>query len=180
MKTSMNNKPFWCGGLALSVLAAVLIADKKRPHPGATRPNPQAPAQTRQRIYVDVAPEQVWQVLSRLEEWPRWQRDIRRVRLRGPLRPGTLFDWKFGGTRLHAVLHTVRPGAALGWSGWATGSSAVQNWTLAPYPNGGTEVRVEASLEGWLVRLLRPAFQQRLHAGTARWLKRLKHTAELA
>ncbi|MBC8083379.1 MAG: SRPBCC family protein, partial [Hymenobacter sp.] len=158
----MKNKPLWYGGLALSVLAAVLLADKKRPHPGATRPNPKAPARTRQRIYVAARPERVWQVLSRLEEWPRWQPAIRAVRLRGPLRPGTLFDWKFSGTRMHSVLHTVVPQQALGWSGWATGSSAVQNWTLTPYPDGGTDVRVEESLEGWLGRLLRPAFQHRL------------------
>lgn len=174
----MRKKPLVIGVLGLgALLAAVVIAEKKRGYPPATRPNPRAPARTDQTVLVAASPERVWQVLSVIDQWPAWQPDILTAHLNGSLQAGTSFDWKSGGLTIHSTLHTVAPGRALGWSGVAFGAFAVHNWTLTPREDF-TEVRVEEGMEGWLVGLLRPFFQRKLDSSIALWLQRLKQAAE--
>lgn len=174
----MRKKPLVIGALGLAALAAaVLIAEKKRGYSPATRPNPQAPAQTDQTVHIAASPARVWQVLSAIDQWPAWQPDILTAHLNGPLQAGTSFDWKSGGLTIHSTLHTVEPGQALGWSGAAFGAFAVHNWTLTPQDHS-TEVRVEEGMEGWLVSLLRPLYQKSLAASITKWLELLRQEAE--
>lgn len=172
----MRKKPLLIGALGL-LAAAVVIAEKKRTYPPATRPNPAAPARTDQTVRIQATPERVWQVLSAIDQWPAWQPDILTAHLNGPLQAGTSFDWKSGGLTIHSTLHTVAPDRALGWSGTAFGAFAVHNWTFTAGTDG-TVVRVEEGMEGWLVSLLRPLFQKRLDASIAKWLALLQQQAE--
>ena len=174
-------KRFVYGSLTTVAATAVAmaIAEKNKVYPpDTTRPNPAAPVQTRQFIHINAPVERVWQVLSGIDQWATWQPDITAPHLNGPLQPGTTFDWKTSGLTIHSTLHTVVPGAAIGWSGPAFGSFAIHNWTLVPQADGSTEVQVAESMEGWLIRLLQPVFQQGLAASIQRWLAWLKQAAE--
>lgn len=108
----MRKKPLVIGVLGLgALLAAVVIAEKKRGYPPATRPNPRAPARTDQTVLVAASPERVWQVLSVIDQWPAWQPDILTAHLNGSLQAGTSFDWKSGGL---TIAHcSARAGAGL-------------------------------------------------------------------
>ncbi|GAB3636227.1 hypothetical protein GCM10027422_18170 [Hymenobacter arcticus] len=174
----MNKKKLAYGTLALgAMVAAIVIIDKKQVYPAETHPNPNAPAKTDQLIRINASPDKVWQLLSRIDDWAVWNSDITAPHLNGALQPGTSFDWKTGGLTIHSTLHTVEPNAALGWSGKAFGAFAIHNWTLIPHESY-TEVRVEESMEGWLVRLLKPIFQPSLDKSIAEWLTSLKQAAE--
>ncbi|HVZ55347.1 MAG TPA: SRPBCC family protein [Chitinophagaceae bacterium] len=139
--------------------------------------NKQAPVSCIRSIRISAAPAPVWELLSDINKWPAWQPDISRAALHGDLAPATGFSWKTGGASIRSILHTVEPGHGLGWTGKTMGMQAIHNWTLHPVA-GGTEVRVEESLEGWLVVLLRRMFQKNLEQGMDRWLRYLKQAAE--
>ena len=174
----MDKKQLTVGVAALGTLAAaVYFLDKRIQYPAASQPNPHAPATTDQTVDIAAEPERVWQVLSDIDQWPRWQSDIPAAHLTGPLQAGSSFDWQTGGLTIHSTLHTVQPQAGLGWSGKSFGAFAVHNWTLTPQADG-TRVRVQESMEGWLVQLLQFYFRRNLPTSIAVWLNNLKKAAE--
>ena len=101
----------------------------------------------------------------------------RQVKLNGVLKPETTFDWKTGGAKIHSTLHTVEPFKNLGWTGKAMGAFAIHNWILNEI-NGQTQVTVEESMEGFLVRLFKKSFQKSLENGMQKWLELLKRECE--
>ena len=161
-----------------AVITAVIIAEKFSKRPASATPNPDAPASTDKKIRIAASPERVWEVLSQIDQWPNWLPDISKAKLNGPLQVGTTFDWTSSGMAIHSTLHTVTPQEALGWSGEAFGAFAIHNWHVKELAKGMTEVRIEESMEGWLVSVLGPILQRGLDKGTERWLKALKDVAE--
>ncbi|MDO8366957.1 MAG: hypothetical protein Q7T20_09185, partial [Saprospiraceae bacterium] len=55
---------------------------------------------------------------------------------------------------IRLVLHTADTNRAFGWSGQTFGGSAIHNWYFE-YKNGSTLVKVEESMEGWLIALFK-------------------------
>ena len=139
--------------------------------------NENAPVKIRQIIQVKATPEKVWSVLTNIDGWPGWNPDIPNAKLNGQLIPGTTFDWKSGGTKIHSKLHTVQPFEKFGWTGKAMGSLAIHNWTLTKNGNE-TEVLVEESMDGFLVKLLKGMMQKTLDKSSASWLQHLKTESE--
>ncbi|WP_020607285.1 SRPBCC family protein [Spirosoma spitsbergense] len=175
----MNKKPLVYGAILLgAVVTAVIIAEKFSKHPESSTPNPDAPASTDKKIRISASPERVWQVMSQIDQWVTWQSDISKAKLNGPLQVGSTFDWNASGMDIHSTLHTVTPQEALGWSGKAFGAFAIHNWFFRPLTDGTTEVRVEESMEGWLVSVLGPVLQKSLDKATDRWLQALREMAE--
>ncbi|WP_018621564.1 SRPBCC family protein [Spirosoma luteum] len=175
----MNKKPLLYGAVLLgTVVTAVIIAEKFIKRPGSSRLNPNAPASTDKTTRIAAPPERVWQAMSQIDQWAGWQPDISKAKLNGPLQAGSTFDWNTSGMAIHSTLHTVTPPEALGWSGEAFGAFAVHNWHFNPLTDGTTEVRVEESMEGWLVSVLGSVLQKNLDEATDRWLEALKKVAE--
>lgn len=139
--------------------------------------NPSAPAKTHQSIFIQASPAQVWDVLTRIDNWPAWQPEIGRAHLNGALQPGTSFDWKFGAMPITSTLHTVVAARELGWSGPAFGILGIHNWTLAATPEG-TQVTVDETMQGLLASVFRIFLNPGLDKGTRQWLERLKAEAE--
>ncbi len=139
--------------------------------------NPDAPVTCSKTIHIDADPGRVWAVLTNIDRWPNWQTDIRNSKLRGELTPGTLFDWKSGGVAIHSTLHTVDPFHSFGWTGKSFGIFAIHNWTLSAV-GGQTQVAVEESMEGILVRIFRKPFLKNLEKGLENWLDLLKTECE--
>lgn len=139
--------------------------------------NENAPVKIRQIIQVKATPEKVWSVLTNIDRWPGWNPDISNAKLNGQLIPGTTFDWKSGGTKIHSKLHTVQPFKKFGWTGKAMGSLAIHNWILIKNDDG-TEVLVEESMDGFLVKLLKGMMQKTLDKSSASWLQHLKTESE--
>ncbi len=165
--------------LGLGALAATAVYLEKTSSYAATKHiRADAPVQTHQRIAIAAPPERVWQLMSDVDAWTSWQPDIVAPHLYGPFQVGTDFSWKSGGLTIRSTLHTVDVNRAIGWSGPALGSFAIHTWTFELQTDGTTEVRVDESMEGWLVRLLKPVFQRALDKSIQVWLARLKQAAE--
>lgn len=135
--------------------------------------NQQAPVFQSGKIFIQASPEVVWGVLTDINNWPNWNPKISRASLSGPIGPGAAFKWKINGAGIQSTLHTVTPNRAFGWTGVTFGGSAIHNWYLEP-ENGGTVVRVEESMDGWLVRIFKGKMNRDLAADMAFWLSKLQ------
>ena len=139
--------------------------------------NSEAPIKVRKEITINANHQKVWQVLTNINGWISWNTEVGQVKLNGELKPETTFDWKTGGAKIHSTLHTVEPFKNFGWTGKAIGAFAIHNWILTDI-NGQTQVTVEESMEGFLVRLFKKSFQKSLENGMQKWLDLLKRECE--
>ena len=139
--------------------------------------NDKAPVKCRKSIRINAGNKKVWSVLTEINDWPRWQKDIISSKLNGELKNGASFDWKSGGVKIHSTVHTVEPFQGLGWTGNAPGTFAIHNWTMTE-KDGNTEVVVDESLEGFFPRLFKSSFSRNLEKGMQSWLESLKKECE--
>jgi hypothetical protein len=136
-----------------------------------------APAIVRRSATVAAPPAVVWQLLSRIDEWPAWQEEVEHARLTGPLAPGSTFRWKAGPFTIASRLEEVEPERSIGWSGGSLGVRARHVYRLDP-AGGGTAVASEESWNGLLARLLPGVARRRLAAGVDGALTALGREAE--
>lgn len=139
--------------------------------------NQNAPVQCSKTIVINATPERIWQILTGINEWSNWQKEIKKPLLNGQLIPGSTFDWKTGGAKIHSILHTVEPFTQFGWTGKTFGMLAIHNWTINKV-NEQTEVRVDESMEGFVAALFKKSFNKNLEKGMINWLKFLKLKCE--
>ncbi|WP_158563318.1 SRPBCC family protein [Chitinophaga silvatica] len=139
--------------------------------------NKKAPVQTVQKIIINATPEKVYRIMSDVNNWATWHTDIQQPVLQGIFQKANSFNWKTNGLTIHSTIHTATPFSKIGWSGKAFGAFAIHNWTFTPC-QGGTEVTVEESMEGWLVSLASRKFQGGLENSLQLWLHNLKSEAE--
>ncbi len=139
--------------------------------------NQNAPVVQSKEIFIRANPEQVWAVLTDINQWPRWNSRITKATLEAPVTVGTTFRWKVNGASIRSILQMVEPHHSFGWSGVTFGGSAIHIWYLEPQ-NGGTVVRVAESMEGWLVGLFQKKMNRDLALDMLFWLEQLKAASE--
>jgi uncharacterized membrane protein len=139
--------------------------------------NRNAPVKTQQQITIHASPEKIYQIMSDVNHWSNWNKDIQDPVMKVPFQKGNSFDWKSGGLTIRSTLHTAIPSSKIGWSGPTFGAFAIHNWTLVP-DGDQTTVIVDESMEGWLVSMMRKKFQSHLEQSLQTWLKDLKTEAE--
>ncbi|MBT2622232.1 SRPBCC family protein [Chryseobacterium sp. ISL-6] len=139
--------------------------------------NRNAPVKTQQQIVIHASAEKIYKIMSDVNHWSSWNKDIQDPVMNVPFQKGNSFDWKSGGLTIRSTLHTTIPYRKIGWSGPAFGAFAIHNWMLVP--NGDyTTVIVDESMEGWLVSMMHKKFQSHLEQSLQVWLKDLKTEAE--
>ncbi len=139
---------------------------------------PTAPVFCTRTLVIHARPGLVWSILTDVNSWPSWHPLISRAHMNAPLpAPGGRFTWKVNGASINSVFHTVEPCRLLGWTGTTLGGSAIHNWFMAEHGEG-TQIRVEESMEGWLVRLFKKKMNASLAADMEAWLGNLKRKAE--
>ncbi|WP_157844437.1 SRPBCC family protein [Chryseobacterium sp. Leaf404] len=139
--------------------------------------HPDAPVITRKSIIIKAPAEKVWKVFSDVDHWDAWQKEIVTPKINGAFKPGTSFTWKSNGLTITSTLQTVEINKMAGWSGPAFGAFGIHTWYFTEH-NGQTTIRVEESMEGWLVNLLKHQFQSSLDTSIDYWLNSLKIEAE--
>lgn len=139
--------------------------------------NNNAPVKCTKTIIINATPQKVWQVLTDINNWPGWQPNITKAQLNDTLQPGTTFDWKADGLKIHSALHTVQPCSQFGWTGYSMSLYAIHNWTLEETPEG-TRVIVEESMEGFFARLFKKSLNKSLEKGMLNMLDLLKTECE--
>jgi hypothetical protein len=136
-----------------------------------------APVITKKSIVINAPIEKVYKIFSDVDHWNTWQKEIVTPKINGAFVSGTSFNWKSNGLTIISTLQTVETNKMVGWSGPAFGAFAIHTWYFSEQ-NGQTTVRVEESMEGWLVVLLKSKFQSSLKTSTEHWLNYLKIRAE--
>ncbi len=136
-----------------------------------------APVKSEGEIEISAPVNQVWQVLTNIDNWPSWQTEVTEAHLLGELEEGTSFKWKAGGLHFSSNIHTIVPKTSFGWTGKTIGASAVHNWYFEEQA-GKTVVRVEESLQGVFPRLFSRYFQKNLDKGIQQNLTDLKMASE--
>lgn len=139
--------------------------------------NHKAPVIAHSEITIGAPVEIVWNVLTRINSWPEWQKAITKAQLNGELKEGANFDWNAGGLQFKSQVHTMQKPFAFGWTGKTIGASAIHNWTIKAQDNS-TIVNVEESLQGIFPTLFRRSFQKSLQKGMDKSLEELKAVCE--
>jgi len=114
--------------------------------------NRDAPAIASAEAFIGAPLDVVWSVLTNIAEWSRWNPDVSRVELRGPLAPGTEFRWKSGGASIVSTLQEIDPKRRIAWTGRTLSIRAAHVWTFTEQ-EGGVLARTEESFDGLVVRL---------------------------
>ncbi|MBF6598304.1 MAG: SRPBCC family protein [Fermentimonas sp.] len=140
--------------------------------------NENAPVKAKESIQIEASPEKVWQILSDINNWNKWNSDIQFAKINGELKAGTTFNWNSMGTKIMSTLHTVTPLHEIGWSGRTFGAFAIHNFKITA-ENGYTTVLIEESMEGFLMRLFRGYMQNTLENAINKWLTQIKEAAEM-
>jgi len=139
--------------------------------------NGSVPVKSSAEIEIDASPQVVWEVLTRFENWPSWNPDVKSMSFDGPLAPGSEFRSKAGPGTIVSTLDRIEPPRHIAWRGRTLTINAYHEWWLEP-SDGGTHARTEESFSGLLVRLLRGSLQKTLDKSLQDGLQHLKHEAE--
>lgn len=139
--------------------------------------NQEAPVVQTKETIINATPKKVWEILTHIKNWEEWNERIKKPTLQGELGMGSTFTWKINGSGIKSKIHSFTPYKMLGWTGKAFGASAIHNWYLEPTENG-TKVRVEESMEGWIINLMKRKMNEKLADDMVYWLKQLKKESE--
>ncbi len=134
-----------------------------------------APVKASLEITVNASPERVWGLLTDVKNWPRWQRDISKAEISGPLQSGTAFSWN-AGTDIRSRIALVEPLEQFAWTGTAYKAKAIHVWKLRRLPGDRTLVKTNESMEGFLLTMFYSS--SKLKESDQRWLNYLKAAAE--
>ena len=137
-----------------------------------------APAITRDEIFIAAPLSTVWKLFTNISRWPEWHSDISSARLDGPLAAGTVFRWSTAGLDdIASTIGDVIPEQRIAWSGPAQGIMGIHVWTFTPVQNG-VLVRTEESWSGEPVLQQLEVAQQGLDQSISSWLENLKRESE--
>ncbi len=139
--------------------------------------NKEAPAIATGDIEIRATPEVVWDLLADIDNWPRWNRDVKEATLMGGLRESSVFRWKAGPGTITSTLEKVDRPREIGWRGKTIGINAVHVYKLGPSAEG-TKVHTEESFDGLVVSLLKRSMRKTLQKGIDGGLAHLKAEAE--
>jgi uncharacterized membrane protein len=68
-----------------------------------------APIKAAAEIVIQAPAEKVWSVLTAVNDWPKWQSDIKEAELFGPFESGAAFTWSIGATHVQSKIELVEP-----------------------------------------------------------------------
>ncbi len=163
-------------GLFLISLIAMSLYTKAQNQSKVTI-NQEAPVVQKNEIVINATPEKVWQILTNVESWDKWNERIVNPKLPDDLKVGSSFTWKTNGSKIKSRIHTLTQYKCFGWQGKAFGASAIHNWYIE-LTEKGTKVKVEESMDGGIIHLMKKKMNRKLADDMGYWLKRLKEESE--
>jgi uncharacterized protein YndB with AHSA1/START domain len=138
-----------------------------------------APVRASGEIEIQATEELVWEVMTDLERWPKWNSDVKSVSFWGAIRPGTEFRWRVIAGTITSRFQEVEQPRLLAWTGRLSplGIEAMHVWKLEA-KTGATLVRTEESWGGLVVRALRGRARSMLQTSLDKGLEALKAECE--
>ncbi|MEP0985264.1 SRPBCC family protein [Ekhidna sp.] len=119
--------------------------------------------------------EKVWDILIKIEDWPSWNPDIKKVTLEGEVAEGTIFKWTQGRTHGVSQIQALTKPSTLSWTSKAKMVKRIYVWNLEA-DEGQTIATLSASFQGTMVILAQN--HQKVYDELLGWLERLKNLAE--
>jgi uncharacterized protein YndB with AHSA1/START domain len=139
--------------------------------------NKDAPVLATDEVEIAAPPEVVWEIMASIDEWPRWNPEIKSATLEGGLREGSTFRWKTGPGTIVSTLRDVDAPKRIAWTGKTLGITAIHVWEIEPR-NGGSLVRTKESWEGLPAKLFRKSSQKTVEKALSQGPRYLKAEAE--
>lgn len=139
--------------------------------------NQNAPVVQSKEIEINATPEKVWAVMSAIDQWSDWNKNIKNPRTLSELAEGSQFKWKNNGSSITSTIHTLEQNRMMGWTGKNFAAKAIHNWYLTPTEHG-TKVSTEESMEGWLMSMMKKKMNEVLVEDMTTWLSQLKAKCE--
>jgi hypothetical protein len=106
-----------------------------------------APARARGRIDIAAAPEDVFDALADVGNWPDFRPDVTDAFSTGAAAPGQAFSWRAGGALVDSRFALVERPTLLTWSNEAPGMTAACVYRFEPLDAGGTRIDCEESMD---------------------------------
>jgi hypothetical protein len=136
-----------------------------------------APAFAEHQIFIQASPSDIWKIITNVKGWPHWNSLVAKSRQDRDFQAGAVFKWRSGGITITSTLTEVTLHKRIMWWGSAIGTKAIHLWEFEA-KDSGTVVKTAETLDGWLVRLMKGAFQKTLNQALQTWLRDLKSEAE--
>ena len=92
--------------------------------------NKNSPVYLIETVLIHAMPEQVWRVMTGVNNWPDWQKNITKAALETSLVPGNAFNMTNSGDVIKGTFHTVQPYRHFSWESHYKDLSVTHNWTL--------------------------------------------------
>ncbi|MBC8153619.1 MAG: SRPBCC family protein [Bacteroidetes bacterium] len=141
--------------------------------------DPNAPVITRDEIVIAAPVGTVWDLLTNVVAWPRWNKDITNARFDSPVVVGSVFHWDTAGLAgIDSTIGEVIPQRRIAWSGPSHGIMGTHVWHFTPVAEG-VLVQTEESWAGEPITRQVSVMQQALDKSIRSWLESLKREAEL-
>ncbi|HHP7240761.1 MAG TPA: SRPBCC family protein [Cyclobacteriaceae bacterium] len=137
--------------------------------------NPDASLHDQQEIIIYAPIDKVWKILTNVNEWPQWNKDISDTKP-GQLKVGERFKWKINNITVNSEIALVEEPHTWSWKGEMLWHKAIHLWKLIKLDESQTAVMVEESMQGFMVTLFMSHYK--LHKVLIDWLERLKTKAE--
>jgi len=128
---------------------------------------------SKEEVIINSPMENVFKILSDINNWTSWQSSVTKAQINGPAEVGAKFRWKAGGLNINSQFHTVNANSEIGWTGRIWWIKAVHNWYLYD-ENNKTKVVVKESLRGFGASLMKKSLTE----GMKKNLVELKSKAE--
>ncbi len=126
-------------------------------------------------IIINAPISKVWGILSDMEKWPEWNKDIKRISIEGNPESGKNFSWNFDGSKFNAQIQSITEPTTLTWTGKSTWAKSIHVWQLEDDENQ-TIATLSTSLQGTFTVLVNK--HQKVYNDLINWLEKLKEMAE--
>lgn len=113
-------------GLSILIISAFTSIGKAQIQSKMTN-NKNAPVVQSKEIVILASPEKIWNVLSDINNWDKWNKRISNPTLQTKIEEGAQFTWKTNGSKIKSVIHTLKKNEIMGWKGKAFGATAIHN-----------------------------------------------------
>ncbi|MFN7118851.1 MAG: SRPBCC family protein [Saprospiraceae bacterium] len=131
------------------------------------------PVQQFRELLITASAEQVWQVLTDINNWVYWHNEITAAQLHDSLQTGSSFTYTYNKTTIKARIQTLEMCRQFQFIGKAYGVTALSTWVLKPMETG-VLVQNKEQMWGLIPILLKRTFNKNLGKGIERWLQKLQ------
>lgn len=137
-----------------------------------------SPVFVHNEIEINADAKIIWYWLTKAGIWPEWYFNAANVELPDEhLEKDTIFRWKTFGNTLQSKVEEFVPYERLAWQAKGPGIKAYHAWLIIPTQKG-CKVITEETQHGWMCRLGKILFPQRMYNYHQKWLEGLKLKAE--